>query len=168
VPALSLSPASPAAASAAYCRQARRLRATLGNDPARLLAALQDLSATTNRRAQRRPGTAEPETVFTGRAPRATICPATLFSSRVKAALTGGILRYSDRQDLLREAAHLGLDRFEATLLIAAVQHGASGESMPASARRIGRGLGFRTAAVLTAIAVQGLIVAGMWWVSQA
>src|SRR4051812_20814253 len=95
-----------------YCRQARRLRARLGHDPAKLHVALRELA----RADAQRPPAAD----FADPAPG----PARLFSARVAAALDEGILRYSARKDLLREAARMGLGNFEATLLIAAVQHG--------------------------------------------
>lgn len=45
---------------------------------------------------------------------------------------TNGVLHYSRRQDLLRGARRLGIGRFQANLLIAAVQHhyeGAGGQA---------------------------------------
>lgn len=41
----------------------------------------------------------------------------------VAAAMEGPVLRYSNRMSLLRAAAGMGIDRFEANLLIALVQH---------------------------------------------
>lgn len=38
--------------------------------------------------------------------------------------MAGGVLRYSDRVELLRSAGQLGIARFHANLIIAAVQHG--------------------------------------------
>lgn len=47
----------------------------------------------------------------------------TEFSQAVEAALEGGLLRYSKRLELRKLANELGLDRFEAALMIARIQY---------------------------------------------
>jgi hypothetical protein len=45
------------------------------------------------------------------------------FSRLVRDHLEGQILRFDQRQLLIRAAGRMGIDRFQATLIIAAVQH---------------------------------------------
>ncbi|MGH7177966.1 MAG: hypothetical protein ACREJC_11340 [Tepidisphaeraceae bacterium] len=45
------------------------------------------------------------------------------FAEGVASRLDGAVLRYSDRVQLLKRAAHLGITRFDANLIIAAVQY---------------------------------------------
>jgi len=88
-----------------YRRAARRLRATFRHDRPRLYRSLQSLSA-------RKPRIAEPDER-----------PAARFASLVVQSLDCTVLRYSERLKLLRIARHFNIDRFEANLIIAAVQH---------------------------------------------
>jgi hypothetical protein len=153
---LTPSPAAPAAA-VTYCRQARRLRARFGADPARLQVALRDLARSEDRR--------PPVPDFSDTTPG----PARLFSSRVSAALTDGLLRYSARTDLLREAARMGIGRFEATLLIAAVQHADGRALRPAARTPSPRPVSSTTPLIaLAALALQTVIAAAVWWVVHA
>lgn len=48
------------------------------------------------------------------------------FRRQARAALEGGLIRYSKRRRLHEEARELGLSAFEAALLIADVQYGAA------------------------------------------
>jgi len=50
------------------------------------------------------------------------------FAGLVPQHLDGPVLCYEDRQSLLEAARRLGIGRFEANLIIAAVQHRAEGE----------------------------------------
>jgi len=79
--------------------------------------------------------------------------------------MTGRVLRYSARQALIHHATRLGIGRFEANLIIAAVQHRAGGAARPESddekANRLGSGVFFITAAI-----VQATILAGVWWLA--
>jgi hypothetical protein len=50
------------------------------------------------------------------------------FAAMVRQHLDGPVLCYEDRQTLLRTAARLGIGRFDANLIIAAVQHRAEME----------------------------------------
>jgi hypothetical protein len=95
----------PTAATVDYCRAARRLRHQLRHSPARLHRSLRALPPIT---------------------PVDPISPATpldRFAAAVACAMESGTLRYSRRLDLLRMAGELGIERFEANLVIATVQH---------------------------------------------
>src|SRR5438046_655750 len=89
----------------AYCREARRLRYQLRHSPARMHRSLSEL----------RPAAVVPEPE--------TITPNDRFAVSVVASIEGQTLRYSQRLQLLREAKRLGIERFEANLIIAMVQH---------------------------------------------
>ena len=86
---------------AAYCRQARRLRARFIHRPARMHRELKALAGP----------------------PPTPTSPARAFAQQVAARLNGWNLRYSERRELIRLATGRGIGRFEATLIIAAVQH---------------------------------------------
>ena len=53
------------------------------------------------------------------------------FRLLVISSLEDGLVRYSRRRDLLSAAQRLGLDRFEANLIIAEVQYGQGHPSFP-------------------------------------
>lgn len=94
-----------AAATADYCRAARRLRHQLRHSPVRLHRSLRALPPIT---------------------PVDPIAPATpldRFAAAVACAMESGTLRYSRRLDLMHLAAELDIERFEANLVIATVQH---------------------------------------------
>ena len=90
-----------------YRRRARRLRAMYCGDPIRLHRALRQLAAT-----QMQSLITTPDKSLAQR-----------FADRVRDSIDGPILRYSIRRKLLREADARGIGRFEANLIIAAVQH---------------------------------------------
>jgi hypothetical protein len=137
-PASASSASSASASSSAYVRRARRLRATLGDQPARLHSALRQFP-------MQRPAPAK--------------SAGEVFAESVADSLEGGILRYSARCAMLRQAAKLGIDRFEANLIIATVQY-----RSPAPSRRpTARGRRFPSTA-LTIIAIQAAIVLVAWW----
>jgi len=100
-------PADPATeqATADYCRTARRLRHRLAHAPVRLHRSLRAL----------------PPIVSVE--PIAPATPHDRFAAAVIASLEGTTLRYSRRIVLLKQAATLGIERFEANLVIATVQH---------------------------------------------
>jgi hypothetical protein len=81
------------------------------------------------------------------------------FAGMVLAKMEGRLLRYSARLSLLKQAAAMGIERFEANLIIAAVQ---SGRPKPIRARSIRR-FGPMSMAVTFAI-VQVSILAAAWW----
>ena len=96
-----------------YRRVARRVRCRLGNDPISKQCALAALA----RQADRARRLAAPEVIPNpDNGVRA-------FAQAVSTAMEGPILRFSRRQQLIRQAQRLGIRRFDANLLIAAVQH---------------------------------------------
>lgn len=143
-----------AEASAEYCRRARRLRWRFGGDPIRLHQSLRELSE---------------ERGEAGGVGRESILPSTMpleagravaeaFAERVVQQLDGAILRYSNRQALVREAEKVGISRFEANLIIAAVQYRHGTPVRRAEGSRAGWPMlvGF-------AMVVQALIVVYYW-----
>ena len=79
--------------------------------------------------------------------------------------MDGPVLRHAQRRALLAIAARLGIARFEANLIIAAVQHERRTEpgrrpatSAPAAASGI-----LRVAPAVLGVALQALIVWGAW-----
>ena len=92
-----------------YVRQARRLRARHGADLGRLHQSLRELAESATRE------DAPPLRDWSS--------PATRFAERVAKSLDGPILRYSMRMELLKQAERMGIERFEANLIIAAIQH---------------------------------------------
>jgi len=85
------------------------------------------------------------------------------FADLVPGQLVGTVLPWSRREALVRTAAKLGISRFEANLIIAAVQNqmgvGLKGEEVrrPRLAKRIALGL-------TVFVAVQAVIVAAAWY----
>jgi len=66
--------------------------------------------------------------------------PANEFTAKIVGTIRNGVLTYSDRLELLEEAGKLGIGRFDANLIIAAVQHryGVKGvEEAPRVKRRV-------------------------------
>jgi hypothetical protein len=137
--------ATASATSGEYRRRARQLRARHAHDLGALHKALSDLA----RESDHAP---LPAVKAEG--------PATGFAQRVAQELDGPVLRYSKRQMLLREADRRGIGRFEANLIIAAVQH--QSDRPVASSQNDSSEPGYRHAA-LAACAVQGLIFLAMY-----
>lgn len=82
------------------------------------------------------------------------------FAYEVAAGLEGSGLRYSQRLALLRRAAGLGLGQFEASLIIAVVQHqrqaaAPSAERWPALRRWV--------AGVALGVVVEAIVVLILW-----
>ena len=96
-----------------YRRAARRLRGRWSHRPRRLHQELRDLAERHN---SARPSPAPP--------PAAPGGPCQVFAAAVETRLEGPVLRHAQRKRLLASAAKLGIGRFEANLIIAAVQHG--------------------------------------------
>ena len=90
-----------------YRRRARRLRAVHAANPERLYRSLRELAAAQTQAVIKKPvnGVAQD------------------FADRVRQSMDGPVVRYSMRRELLREADAQGIGRFEANLIIAAVQH---------------------------------------------
>jgi hypothetical protein len=131
--------------SVSYVRQARRLRAIWRREPAKLHRELRELA--------KPPQPSVP----------ASLGPAEKFARLVMGQVQGGVLRYSARLELLRQAAAMGIERFEANLIIAAVEHRVP---RPTAGRRIALRTEAvsRTAIVATVVAVQAMIVLAAWW----
>ena len=137
----------------AYCRQARRLRGTLARQPARMHRKLRELAST------------QP-------APAASAQPAPShareFAEQVEAALEGSVLRYARRRALISKAKTLGISDFQASLLIAAVQHErrrAGAVGVPVTGHVAGRRSISSVAPLLVVIAVESLVALGVWQV---
>jgi hypothetical protein len=136
----------------AYCRAARRVRATHARRPARLYRELQHLGKW-----------------HTAAHPPAAVLPSTprsraeQFSLQVAARLEGPVLRHSQRRALFAAARRLGIGRFEANLLIAAVQH----EKKHAAPRDQGeltpRTSPWRFAPVVLVATMEALVAWGAW-----
>ena len=106
---------------AGYCRAARRLRGRFRGRPGRLHAELAALGAGAGKSPEVRG-----ETVSAEQARAAG------FAREVEAGVEGPVLRFSQRKRLLKAAARAGIGRFEANLIIAAVQHRRrAGETAP-------------------------------------
>jgi hypothetical protein len=93
----------------AYRREARRLRATLHERPSALYTQLRELA-----------DRSDALTAAKSSVPQSGVAD---FALRVARHLQNGILPYSDRLALLTAASEWGIDRFEANLIIAAVQN---------------------------------------------
>lgn len=126
-----------------YRRQARRLRHELRHDPARLHRSLRTLEAPSL-----------PPVERTG------ISPAVAFGELVEKALDGPVLRYTQRIRLLKTASRLGIGRFEANLLIAAVLH--RSRHLPQAKSVEGK---HRLTALILSIALfESALVLAAWW----
>lgn len=78
--------------------------------------------------------------------------------------MEGGLLRYSARAELLRRSVELGIDRFEANLIIAAVQHRLTESRRPGAHARP-RHLGSIPGRNMLIIAAVQLAIIGLaWW----
>jgi hypothetical protein len=76
----------------------------------------------------------------------------------------GTVVRYSDRLRLIHAAQELGIGRFHANLIIAAVQHEQTVDTpriQPESSPR-------QAALVLAALLTQIAVIAGAWWMFSA
>lgn len=82
------------------------------------------------------------------------------FARLVEQCVEGGVLRYARRQRLIEVALRLGMDEFDASLLIASVLHRMTRqtEAQRGHGRR-GRWL----IGAITILLIQGLIVLGLW-----
>jgi hypothetical protein len=137
----------PAVRSDEYRRRARQLRARHSHDLGALHQALGALAQESN------------STVAT--APKVE-GPAIGFAQLVAQQLQGPVLRYSHRIALVQEAQKRGIARFEANLIIAAVQHQTNRRPRVRTVRATHEG--FRIShAILAACAVQGTIFLAMY-----
>ena len=146
----------PVSASAvAYCRAARRLRGRLADRPVRLHRALRELGMTEAAPAlARRAGdvAAEPVGLAGG------------FAAEVERRMDGPVLRLAQRRTLLAKAQRMGIGRFEANLVIAAVQHERrAGPGPRQTTSALNNGYGAGAASALLALMLQALIAWGAW-----
>lgn len=143
-----------------YCRRARRARHHYRHDPAMKLASLRAL-AIAHDRAQHAGAECSVAPVTTVLSRGSNLEE---FSRRVTCELTGtSILRYSRRVALLSRARRLGIDRFDANLLIAAVQNRAP--LTHATTLAAARSRGSWLAPMLAFGVIQSCIVAAAWLV---
>lgn len=173
----------------AYRQQARRLRHHYRNDPAALHLSLRALAARRDRTTDAEPVEAKAvsvnsvhrvrQVVVSNPAaespaptpridPLATILQASPeavseFATLVRVAVSQGLLSHTDRNTLFTEAAVLGISRFEANLIIAAVEHRgphtprqATTTLMPSRRRSV-------LPAVIAVVVVQSLIALAGW-----
>jgi len=84
------------------------------------------------------------------------------FARRVAERLVCGLLPWTDRQILVAQAAAIGIGRFEANLLIAAVQHAVPARSIPAPAAEQSS-VTRRWATLTTFLLLQSVIIAVVW-----
>lgn len=133
-----------------YRRAARRLRWVHRNDPLRRARSLRELSHRFDQPSDPIPSTGPVESVRQ-------------FARRVANELDGSTLLYSNRLKLLRAARRQGIRRFDANLIIAAVQDRVPNVSPPRANGRPSRSSAAATLAV--AIVVQAMILLGAWCV---
>jgi hypothetical protein len=146
----------------AYRRQARRLRCRYAGHPGRLQHSLKRLATGDTPSSPTGPALAPQATQPPPYPASAQTGAARRFADYLSAQATGtSVLRYSQRLELLRAARRLGVGRFEANLLIAAVlERRRSRTAEPVDAG------GLPVAAQLaTFLLVQGALLFGTWWV---
>jgi hypothetical protein len=100
----------PTALAEAYCRAARRIRGQWSRRPGRLHRELRELARRQDRKIVAAPPPLGQRTCGT-------------FASEVARRLEGPVLRHAERRKLIAAARRMGIGRFEANLVIAAVQH---------------------------------------------
>ena len=130
----------------AYCNQARRLRKQHANRPARLYHSLCELSARYDSQIshQNKAGSVAGE-----------------FAQTVAATIDTHPLQYSTRLQLLNAAQARGIDRFEANLIIAGVQHRL--ESQGCESIEPTKPAARPAVWFLAALTVQSAIVSAIW-----
>ena len=131
---------------AEYRRHARRIRGAFAGAPALRVRALRELARRHDARPQRPIHPIRPS-------------PAASFADVVRGRMDGPVLRYSHRTRLLHHAERCGIGRFEANLIIAAVQHEV-GQRRDVEPVRPGASW---VSAVLGFVATQGAIASGIW-----
>ena len=135
----------------AYCRAARRIRHVHARQPARLYRELRALSA---RQGAWHAASAAHAALSGGR------CEA--FAAEVAERMDGPILRQAQRRALMEIAHRAGIGRFEANLVIAAVQHrGARLQPVGGSEEAVAGGRHLGPLALV--VAVQALVALGTW-----
>lgn len=170
----SFTPGLRAAASAdAYRRQARRLRARHRGRPADLHHSLKDLNRARDRAWKADAPRAAPPTIDRPPAPSQIVAVQPMsddgprrFAEQIVRRLDGsGVLRYSERLRLLKAASRLGIGRFDANLMIAAVQaRHARGQGVPAGHLAVSGRFG-RLVQIISFLMVELLITLVAWQV---
>jgi hypothetical protein len=156
----------PAISSDEYRRQARRLRCLYAGRPDRLQRSLKTLSTRAMpRRIAPTVTVGDDRQMFLPPQVRASTGPAAMFAAHLAGEIpSSGVLTYSSRLSLLRHAQRLGVRRFEANLLIAAVlerRRQTAGAPPEADASPRVTSL---LPAVMTFLIVQGAFAVGVWW----
>jgi hypothetical protein len=151
----------------AYVRQARRLRGSLAGRPEKLYRSLRQLSDRQDQQfslvdslEHRRGNLPIPSPGTSGTSASGSQAHVDEFASYVASQLEGQVLRYSLRLKLLNDANRLGIGRFHANLLIAAVEH-QQGLVAPVSAPRRVQGKALLPLAVF--VATQCIILLLAW-----
>ena len=149
---------------APYRSAARRLRGRFARDPVRLQRSLQELA----RREDARRGDAHRPSGPPA-SPLSNLVDgdsAERFAALVGQHLSGAVLYYADRQALISAAGRLGIGRFEANLIIAAVQHRAESERTQVRHRgtELSQGVGRWLPAVAVVLAVEATLSFVAWW----
>jgi hypothetical protein len=150
---------------AEYVRAARRIRARGGRDLGKVHAALRGGNAPASTQILSPPPRgAPPRGIDWAQSPILGHrgAAARQFAGRVDRRLVGGLLPWSDRRTLIREAASLGIGRFDANLIIAAVQHAsAAAEHSPSPQPRARKH--FIPVAPIAFLVVQLVIIVAVW-----
>jgi hypothetical protein len=136
---------------AAYRRAARRIRHIHARQPGRLY---RELCGLAERHGASSARVMEPPATYPGR-PEA-------FAAEVVRRMDGPVLRQAQRRELMRVARREGIGRFEANLVIAAVQH-RRGQGQPVEASAHAAGRGGAVGAVALVLGIQGIIAWGVW-----
>jgi hypothetical protein len=151
----------PSAATVRFVRQARRIRLVGRSDVTQTHAALHKLIAVRNGGQAKSTGCREwSDSAVLKHGPGA----AHGFADLVAANLVGPVLPWTARRTLLRQATLRGIGRFEANLIIAAVQHRVAGKSRSRRPQPFQSRQSFSPLAMLgTFLLVQSVIV-GVFW----
>jgi hypothetical protein len=154
----------PAISSDEYRRQARRLRCRHAGRPDRLQRSLKTLATRAVPRNVTQTVTDDRLIVLPPQV-RASTGPVAKFAEHLAREIpSSGVLTYSSRLSLLQHAQKLGVRRFEANLLIAAVlerRRQTAGAPPEADVLSQTRSL---TSALVAFLLVQGVIALGAWW----
>src|SRR4051812_4524231 len=133
-----------------YRRRARRLRHTLRHHPSRLHRSLAKLACEMDDR----PTAVAQSSILP------TSAPARKFEMMVREQTEKGPMRYSQRLTILKNAAAMGLGRFEANLILAIEQN----RRFPTSIERPRRDWTF-ACALASFVMLQSLILSAAWWI---
>ena len=144
-------PVAPTPSAADYCRAARRIRGRCGRRSGRLHQELRALATRYDAVRAAAPATA----------PLAAR-PCEAFAAEVADRMDGPILRHAQRRALFAIAGKSGIGRFEANLIIAAVQHERAAV-MPVAKPPHTAPPSWRCGPVVVAAVLQTLIAWGAW-----